>query len=131
MTRKQSMQFHVKDEPVGRSSTPTLNHSQIRNGVKRRIYLDHLKILRVPTKSLMRAQLFRIPMLNKTRVGPACGPDENLSILRRDRSHLWFLQLIVILSENEEFRKVGSSNYFRSEEHTSELQSRRDLVCRL
>src|SRR5690349_23096747 len=27
--------------------------------------------------------------------------------------------------------KVGSKKWYRSEEHTSELQSRRDLVCRL
>src|SRR5690349_24264811 len=30
-----------------------------------------------------------------------------------------------------EYRREKSSGGFRSEEHTSELQSRRDLVCRL
>src|SRR5438874_12645243 len=29
------------------------------------------------------------------------------------------------------FRHMGEAAYVRSEEHTSELQSRRDLVCRL
>ena len=29
------------------------------------------------------------------------------------------------------FKAIGSRYYLRSEEHTSELQSRRNLVCRL
>src|SRR5438874_8369231 len=34
-------------------------------------------------------------------------------------------------SHTKESRRAGSSGSPRSEEHTSELQSRRDLVCRL
>src|SRR5260370_37499205 len=79
------MQFHIKDEAVGRGGTPALNHSQIRNGIKRRIYFDHFEVLRVPTKSLIRAQCLGIPMPNKTRIGPTGRPNENFSIFRLNR----------------------------------------------
>src|SRR5690606_41841313 len=36
-----------------------------------------------------------------------------------------------IEAENEELKDVLPKNYVRSEEHTSELQSRENLVCRL
>src|SRR5204863_5987902 len=71
------MQLHIKDEAVRRGGTPALNHSQIRNRIKRRIYLDHFEMLCVPTKSLMRRQLFRVPVPDKTRIGPTGGADKN------------------------------------------------------
>src|SRR5205814_8079885 len=79
------MQLHIKDEAVRRGGTPALSHSRIRNRIKRRIYFDHFEMLRVPTKSLIRAQLFRVPVPDKTRIGPAGGADKNFSIFRIDR----------------------------------------------
>src|SRR5436309_3625672 len=77
--RKELMQFHVEREPIRRGGAPALNHSQIRHGIKRRVHLDHLKLLRVPTKPLIRAHSFGIPMLNKTRIRPAGRSDENFA----------------------------------------------------
>src|SRR5437016_1357990 len=85
MKRKKLMELHIKDEAVRRCGTPALNHSQIRNRIKRRIYFDHFEMLRVPTKSLIRAQCLRIPMPNKTRIGPTGRPNENFSIFRLNR----------------------------------------------
>src|SRR5699024_977817 len=49
---------------------------------------------------------------------------------RQDTVGFWCYQLVVLGDED----KVGAAGFFyfcRSEEHTSELQSRFDLVCRL
>src|SRR5713101_1090512 len=73
------MQFHVERESIRRGGTPPLNHSQIRHGIKRRVHLDHLKLLCVSTKPLIRAHSFGIPMLNKTRIRPAGRSDENFA----------------------------------------------------
>src|SRR6266508_2448158 len=73
------MQFYIEREPIGRCGTPALNHSQIRHRVKGRIQLDHLELLRVPTKPLMGAHPFGIPTLNKAWIGPAGRSDENFA----------------------------------------------------
>ena len=38
---------------------------------------------------------------------------------------------VVISDEEIDYMKVNKADVFRSEEHTSELQSRENLVCRL
>src|SRR5699024_12030857 len=38
---------------------------------------------------------------------------------------------LIVLPDGTEHRVLGGTHRFRSEEHTSELQSRFDLVCRL
>src|SRR6266496_3567532 len=48
-----------------------------------------------------------------------------------DRDHLRQLQPAPVHPEGQARRAAGRSQQRRSEEHTSELQSRRDLVCRL
>src|SRR5207302_10857291 len=79
------MKLHIKDEAVRRGGTPALNHSQIRNRIKRRIYFDHFEMLRVPTKSLMCEQLFRVPEPDKTRIGPTGGADKNFATIGIER----------------------------------------------
>src|SRR6266508_1405425 len=84
------MQFYIEREPIGRCGTPALNHSQIRHRVKRRIHLDHLELLRVPTEPLMGAHPFGIPMLNKARIGPAGRSDKNFASARMMRRAVRF-----------------------------------------
>src|SRR5438874_13476313 len=79
------MQPHVKDEAVRYGGTAALKHSLIRKPIKRRIYFDHFEVLPVPTNSLIRAQRLRIPMPNKTRIGPTGRPNENFSTVRLNR----------------------------------------------
>ena len=80
------MQLYIEGEPIRRGGAPALDHSQIGHGIKRRIHLDHLKILRVPTKPLMRADSLGIPMLNKTWIGPAGRPNNNFGAFRLDQT---------------------------------------------
>src|SRR5438105_13612571 len=94
------MKLHIKDEAVRRGGTPALNHSQIRNRIKRRIYFDHFEMLRVPTKSLIRAQLFRVPVPDKTQIGPAGGADKNFATIGIVRGVIYLSSHhILILSE--------------------------------
>src|SRR6266487_1193954 len=79
MKRKELVQFHIEGKSIRRGDTPTLNHSQIRHRIKRRIHLHRVKVLCVPTEPLMRAHPFRIPALNETRIGPARSSDKNFA----------------------------------------------------
>src|SRR5438034_740985 len=88
MKRKELVQFHIESKPIRRGGTPTLNHSQIRHRIKRRIHLHHLKVLCVPTEPLMREYPFRIPTLNETRIGPARSSDKNFAAFRLHRAFL-------------------------------------------
>src|SRR5437868_13010340 len=85
MKRKELMKLHIKDEAVRGGGTPALNHSQIRNRIKRRIYFDHLEMLRIPAKSLIRAHPFWIPTLDKTGIRPTGRADKNFPIFRLNR----------------------------------------------
>src|SRR5262245_64854377 len=61
--------------------------------------------------------------------GPALGgsaPQEpGMQSLRQEKARSYFTDLPVVAQDGKERR------FFRSEEHTSELQSLRHLVCRL
>src|SRR6266516_4139766 len=114
--RKELMQFHIEAKPIRRSGTPTLNHSQIRHRIKRRIHLHHLKVLRVPTEPLIRAHPLRIPTLNETRIGPARSSDKNFAAFR---SHRAFLR-----HSKQEPRVVEKANNSRLDAGTEELLAR-------
>src|SRR5690349_22190799 len=51
----------------------------------------------------------------------------------RDRPQSWKGRVMMVACAHKSFQKYGKTRKGeqRSEEHTSELQSRRDLVCRL
>src|SRR3712207_7786657 len=70
-----------------------------------------------------RSTLFPYTTLFRSRTGrPEFYPeitDEMLEAVARDEEHLRLL------------REIGFTSVIRSEEHTSELQSRQYLVCRL
>src|SRR3989442_6211239 len=77
-----------------------------------------------------------------------CGVEVTLARVRRERmghielavpvSHIWFykcmpsrLGLMLDMSARQLERVIYYEDYIRSEEHTSELQSRPHLACRL
>src|SRR3712207_7433278 len=68
--------------------------------------------------------------------GPRCydTPTEGLmclGLLKNTSSHLW-KNISLTLSLNTASQRISlEQSYLRSEEHTSELQSRQYLVCRL
>ena len=47
------------------------------------------------------------------------------------KKHLEEYTALLVAREEQDEDAVSAKDYFRSEEHTSELQSRRNLVCRL
>src|SRR5256885_2185371 len=77
MKREELMEFYIKHEIGRRRRAPSFDRAQVRNGIERRIYFDHFKMLRVPTESFMRRHFFWIPSLDKSRVAPARGPDQD------------------------------------------------------
>src|SRR5438034_3316693 len=81
-------------------------------------------ITRLPPRStLFYTTLFRSPFAPQSwRVG-GCGPHRFLNVIDSQRR----LQQNVKTDEAQK----GQSEHMRSEEHTSELQSHSDLVCRL
>src|SRR6266480_7971414 len=78
MKRKQLVQFYVEREVIRRHSAPALHHSRLRHGIKCRVYLDQIEMLRIPWQSVARQQFLRIPTLHKTRVRPTRRADKNL-----------------------------------------------------
>src|ERR1700730_16379755 len=81
------MQFHIEREMIRRRRAPAFYGSLVGNRVKCRLDLDHLEMLRVPAEPLVRGHPFRIPTLDKSRIGPARSPDQNVAaiVLRRTR----------------------------------------------
>ena len=86
MKREELMQLYIKPEIGRRRRAPSFDRAQVRNGIERRIYFDHFEMLRVPTKSLMRRQLFRVPVPDKTRIGPTSGADKNFPAHKATKS---------------------------------------------
>ena len=86
MKRKQLVQLYIEREIIRRRRAPALHHSRFRHGIKRRVYLDQLEMLRVPAEPLARRHLLRIPPLDKTRVRPARRTDKNFSVHRSTKS---------------------------------------------
>src|SRR5581483_3292586 len=64
---------------VGRGATPALHHPLLRYGIKRRVDLYQVEVLRIPLKSLARGHLFWIPAFYETRIRPARCADQNSS----------------------------------------------------
>src|SRR5207247_9353297 len=65
-----------------------------------------------------------VPLIRGQVESPLMGEFENLS--------MWIAAIVMMLSFARVLRENdGGSKDLRSEEHTSELQSRVDLVCRL
>src|ERR1700736_3483803 len=79
MKRKQLMQLYVKREFVRRRCAPALNHSRLGHRIKSRVHLDHLEVLRIPTKPLACQHFFRVPTLNEPGIRPAGGPDQDFA----------------------------------------------------
>src|SRR4029453_11375864 len=73
------MQFYVERETIRRDRAPALHHSPLRHGIKRRIDLDQVDMLRIPARPLPRRQFFRIPTLDKTGIRPTRGAHKNFS----------------------------------------------------
>src|SRR6184192_1027925 len=71
------MQLYIEREIIRRRSAPALNHSWLRHGIERRVYLDQIEMLRIPGQSVARRQFFRIPALQKTGVRPTSGANKN------------------------------------------------------
>ena len=71
------MQFYVERETIRRRSAPALHHSRLRRGIKCRVYLDQIEMLRIPCQSVARRQFLRIPTLHETGVRPTRRPDKN------------------------------------------------------
>ena len=74
------MQLHIEREIIGRRGAPSLNHARVRDGIKRRVYLDQIEMLRIPRQPLARRHFFRIPILHKTGIRPAGGANKNLPV---------------------------------------------------
>ena len=79
MKRKQLVQLYIEREIVRRRRAPAFDHSQFRHGIKRRVHLDQLEMLRVPTEPLARRHLLRIPTFDKTGIRPARCAHKNFS----------------------------------------------------
>ena len=71
-----------------RHAGPAFHQTRLGHGIKSRVHLDHLKLLRVPAEPIGRPHFFRIPMLDKSRVRPTGRADENpSSVCRRLLRH--------------------------------------------
>src|SRR4029077_11443314 len=75
--REQLVQFYIEREITRRRRAPALNHSWLRHGVERRIYLDQVEWLPIPCEPLARGHFLRIPALDKTGIRPAGCADQN------------------------------------------------------
>src|ERR1700730_15167171 len=73
------MKFDVENEITRGDRRPSLHHSDVRHGVKRGIDLHHVAMLGIPTEPFACLHPFRIPALDKPRIRPACGSDQNFA----------------------------------------------------
>src|SRR5690606_40598223 len=90
------------------------------------------KSTRLPYTTLFRSELNHLKTKNQSDVGKEKFTLELFSILERqypeeENIHILGGDLYLTLGKKPEAQK----QYLRSEEHTSELQSRENLVCRL
>ena len=78
--RKQLVQFDVERKTIRRCRTPALHHARLWHGIKRRVHLDQIKMLRIPTQSIARREFFWIPVLDKTGIRPTRGANKDLPV---------------------------------------------------
>src|SRR6266567_8987372 len=91
------MQLHIKLEAIRRRCGPALSHSRFRHRIKRRVYLDQLKMLRVPTEPLPGWHFLRIPAFHKTGIRPARRADKNFPAHMSTKSRRWRKQTRLIV----------------------------------
>jgi len=77
--RKQLVQLYIERELIRSCCAPPFHHSRFRHGIKRRIYLDQIEVLCVPTEAFASRHLLRIPTLDKPGIRPARRADQNFS----------------------------------------------------
>src|SRR5689334_8142856 len=88
MSGERLMQFNIEGELVRRAPAPAVHQTRLRHGIKSRVHLDHLKLMRVPTEPVCRPHFLRIPVLDKSRVRPTGRAHENFSgVCRRALRH--------------------------------------------
>src|SRR5919204_3319930 len=84
------MQLYVEREPSRGRGAPAFHHSRLGHGIKCRVHLDHIEMLRIPRQPLAGWHLFWIPTLDKAGIRPTGCADENFSsvcLARRSLRH--------------------------------------------
>src|SRR6266487_954825 len=122
MTRKKFWQFHVEQKSLRSLFGPTLYTVQRRQGVKCGIDFNEIEVLRVPPKAIRRGQAFRIPILDKSGIGPTRCADANFAHIRGHGPDNCFIWLRMKLRMNSiSLGEIPASARFTemAENHTS------------